>query len=1185
MNILPDYLIKYMPEVEEALEELRLSVLDHAYELLQRLDIDELSVDEIRQKLELYDIKVDNMSGDWLPNGRFYRLYPSIKHHRSRHNTIKAIARSGGQFEGLWSTEFSNKSEYQFKDIQVMRHYQISSTDDGYFFVSGNTIKNARGQTISSAATALTTDILINQALPAGYTYLYIPWPRPVYPGDSSYFYNVNMLAYDRLHYAEDCDHMWKFHSDFTDSETGKLYHIYYCVDNSDTNKYCSILDGSTDVTQIQYGSSFDENGYIDNPHPFNNSAEGSEDDAPFAKTYDEDSPASTRYNWLDGVGTPWRTPYWIDYHYMNYMNRSLQDSESAGTWPVTESGRYYDENGDEAFEKEDAVVYTLDAKCKELEDSTSVFPTRCYLRERLKTTEPNRLQKFTPCNLVLTIRDFITACDNPNFVKLLCKVFHISESDFNIYVGNYYKEIDKDDFSYEIDETATEVNDITSYSYKVRVTLDDSLFNGLIRIKYNFNGIDTSVDAIFVNGVWESDPVAYNPIVEDLHCYDLNIVELIANDYIREQFENGLLSLTAIERVGVYQQSTNTLLQNAEYRRNEGTIEIKEDNATGFVTIPEFYSLGWIMLKNAPITLYYGAQPLSVYEDDCSGNIPIQLFNCDYSFDYSYKDSIDEHDLTEPDRLYLKEVGPYRWDKLYDGYLAHIKELLHHIKTYKPFWCEKTPWLDMCQSFTTKFSSDETQPEKHSLYNWMNLKQTENRPSFPFNESVYYDLYCNDSLVYTGKYDLTLISFVVNREVFGDLARAVSAVLGSGVDIFEMDDYPMVLATGTNKLQLENYISEIHNKFEDYTSHPDAWSLFEFKVVPTSKPASVIRDNEPPISEVTFTSYDRPTRGKLDPVYVGYLSDDIDTQDDNQPLNGSRVYIYDDDNDSGIGHNPTPIEYDPEYYYTIISLNYSDNDNHSQQESLTNCLWNASQDGLDNIYADFAGHPATGSLTLRAKTGDSLHPQHESLCPVHVITHATCSVTISDIIGDIGGDTISLQPGDLTLTNRATEHIPQGTVDFVLSQQILDVVDSMLQGEYITFTGIYDGTDVTLENSAELENNLILKTSDKMDLREKKAQELIDLIPQLESDLDKLSGKDREKALNLISFLKQYNEDNMTNSAMTEKEAKEKIKFAINDLIRSLEQSAEHLKLSEKLVALALANELPDYLAKLGIR
>ena len=47
MKILPDYLIQYMPEIEEAMEELRLSVIDHAYELLKRLDIDELSVDEI----------------------------------------------------------------------------------------------------------------------------------------------------------------------------------------------------------------------------------------------------------------------------------------------------------------------------------------------------------------------------------------------------------------------------------------------------------------------------------------------------------------------------------------------------------------------------------------------------------------------------------------------------------------------------------------------------------------------------------------------------------------------------------------------------------------------------------------------------------------------------------------------------------------------------------------------------------------------------------------------------------------------------------------------------------------------------------------------------------------------------------------------------------------------------------
>ena len=84
MKILPDYLIEMMPALEEALEELRLSVIDHAYELLKCLDVDELSSDTIRRKLELYDLKIDNMTEEWLPNGKFYRMYPEIKHNRTR---------------------------------------------------------------------------------------------------------------------------------------------------------------------------------------------------------------------------------------------------------------------------------------------------------------------------------------------------------------------------------------------------------------------------------------------------------------------------------------------------------------------------------------------------------------------------------------------------------------------------------------------------------------------------------------------------------------------------------------------------------------------------------------------------------------------------------------------------------------------------------------------------------------------------------------------------------------------------------------------------------------------------------------------------------------------------------------------------------------------------------------------
>ena len=172
MKILPDYLIEIMPAVEQAIEELRLSVLDHAYDLLKCLDIDELTSDDIRNKLELYNIKVENMTEDWLPNGRFYRIYPLIKHNRTRLNGLSSVVKSGGQFEGLWSDKFSKNSVYNYKNIQMLRHYDISSNSDGYFYISGDVSQTNYGQVIDSAIKALSSDILLSQSMPAGYTYL-----------------------------------------------------------------------------------------------------------------------------------------------------------------------------------------------------------------------------------------------------------------------------------------------------------------------------------------------------------------------------------------------------------------------------------------------------------------------------------------------------------------------------------------------------------------------------------------------------------------------------------------------------------------------------------------------------------------------------------------------------------------------------------------------------------------------------------------------------------------------------------------------------------------------------------------------------------------------------------------------------------------------------------------------------
>lgn len=207
-----------MPEMEEAVEELRLSVVDHVHDILNKLDIDELSADEIRQKLSVVGLSVDRMSEDWLPNGKFYKMYSLIKNNRTTLPAIESIVKSGGQFESLWSDSFEKTTEYNYKDIQIERHYYVSGRD-GYFYVSGDTSRSTTGHVSSSAVTALQSDILLSQALPAGYTYLYVPWPRPLYPVDSEYYYNVNMLNFDRLQYVINCTD-WSNSDDYISTNT-----------------------------------------------------------------------------------------------------------------------------------------------------------------------------------------------------------------------------------------------------------------------------------------------------------------------------------------------------------------------------------------------------------------------------------------------------------------------------------------------------------------------------------------------------------------------------------------------------------------------------------------------------------------------------------------------------------------------------------------------------------------------------------------------------------------------------------------------------------------------------------------------------------------------------------------------------------------------------------------------------
>lgn len=338
MKILPNYLIEFMPEIEEAMEELRLSILDHAYELLNCLDINELSSEDIRNKIELFDIHVENMKESWLPNGRFYQIYPYIKHHRTRLNAITSIVRSGGQFEGLWSTNFRKTQAYNYHKIQLVRHYDIASAMDGYFYVSGDAYRNPDGSIASSALVALQSDILLNGALPAGYTYMYVPWPRPHYPSDTWYFYNVNSLLHDRLYYAKHCK---EYYSDkqynAIDLDKPASYTLY-------KDEHDKISDGS--INKYRYIS-----------------------------------------------------PFWFDYHYID--GYTLQPEKDRDRYNyIDECGKFVDVDGNIITDPNDAnkmVKYVANDDCEynfnKLNDSNALFPTNCYMLFVGKTTSPDRHQ------------------------------------------------------------------------------------------------------------------------------------------------------------------------------------------------------------------------------------------------------------------------------------------------------------------------------------------------------------------------------------------------------------------------------------------------------------------------------------------------------------------------------------------------------------------------------------------------------------------------------------------------------------------------------------------------------------------------------------------------------------------------------------------------------------------------
>ena len=89
------------------------------------------------------------------------------------------------------------------------------------------------------------------------------------------------------------------------------------------------------------------------------------------------------------------------------------------------------------------------------------------------------------------------------------------------------------------------------------------------------------------------------------------------------------------------------------------------------------------------------------------------------------------------------------------------------------------------------------------------------------------------------------------------------------------------------------------------------------------NKHYTTIRYNDPDITEITHTSYDVPTYSKLDKIYIGYTveaSNQGKQQGDNNIIDKNIIT-----NNGLYFYNESSMEYDPEYSYTLMNVNYID--------------------------------------------------------------------------------------------------------------------------------------------------------------------------------------------------------------------------------------------------------------------
>ena len=187
MKILPPSQLPNLPIIEQVLEEVRLNVLDHLFDLENVRDLFSLDSSALKQKVELLGlhniqvgryISLDLTSDEFqFISPQFYKMYRKVNQHRGNKMSMDYIFHSAGMMNTLLhsNTEFYSASSVfdtstSFFDFNTFRDNQFPELGigDGYIIVPYTSNKS---QTLKSY---LSKNPIIFQFLPAGYTFIFL---------------------------------------------------------------------------------------------------------------------------------------------------------------------------------------------------------------------------------------------------------------------------------------------------------------------------------------------------------------------------------------------------------------------------------------------------------------------------------------------------------------------------------------------------------------------------------------------------------------------------------------------------------------------------------------------------------------------------------------------------------------------------------------------------------------------------------------------------------------------------------------------------------------------------------------------------------------------------------------------------------------------------------------------------